>query len=223
MRIRKIVLLFVLVLLVVGCKGKEFTCEKGELVKDVCKVVEVVDADIKCPTNYEFNAEKGKCVNTMKIAAKTVNTCSKGYVIGNEKWCISEKKYDMIEKRSCVAKNIKEGDTLSSVYVAPNNLCMEKICVEKNEDGTECLNFQEKAIPYTIKKECPQSGMTKWEGYCRKISWLYVDTSCEIGELDGKNCIIENLTDASVSSKEGYKVTEDFKCQKVTYVEPKEK
>ena len=220
MKKKRIITLIALSLLTVGCSKNEFMCETGELVDDVCKNVTIKEANIQCPTNYTFDLEKGKCVSTMKIAAKTVNTCSKGYVIGNENWCISEKKYDMIEERTCVAKNIPEGDTLSSVYVAPSNLCMEKICVEKNEDGTECLSFEEKSIPYTIKKVCPESGMSKWEGYCRKLAWLKVDTSCEVGVLEGDKCIIENLTDASISCEEGYTLSDDYKCQKITYTEP---
>ena len=69
MKIKKSILLFVLTLLITGCTKTEFVCQKGELVDGVCKIVDVVDAEIKCPTSYEFDKEKGKCVNTMKIAA----------------------------------------------------------------------------------------------------------------------------------------------------------
>lgn len=222
MKIKKIIYMLVLILFVTACKDnkkQELVCEQGELVDGACKIVEVVDANIVCPTGYTFNPEKGKCVSTMKIAAKTVNTCSKGYVIGNEKWCISEKKYDLIVTRVCESDNIKEGDTLSSTYIAKSNLCYEKLCVEKSEDGKECLKYEEKSIPYKTKKTCPEKGMSKWEGACRKLSWLYIDTSCEVGELVGDKCVIENLTDASISCNEGYVITDDFKCQKTSYVE----
>ena len=33
-------------------------------------------------------------------------------------------------------------------------------------------------------------------------------------------CIIENLTDASINCEEGYTLTSDYKCQKITYHEP---
>ena len=62
--------------------------------------------------------------------------------------------------------------------------------------------------------------MSKWEGYCRKLAWLKVDTSCEVGVLEGDKCIIENLTDASISCEEGYTLSDDYKCQKITYTEP---
>ena len=223
MKVNRIIVLLVCCFLLTSCIGKKLVCEQGELVDGVCKEVLLNDALIQCPTNYEFDEERGKCVSTMTIAAKTVNTCSKGYVIGNENWCISEKKYDMIEKRTCEPKNIQEGDTLSSVYVAPSNLCMEKICIEKNAAGTECLTYEEKSIPYTIKKECPEEGMSKWEGYCRKLSWLKIDTSCEGGTLDGDKCIIENLTDASISCEDEYKLIDGYKCQKVVYTEATKK
>ena len=78
-----------MVLLLIGCgKNEEILCEQGILEDGICKVEELKEANILCPTGYTFNPEKGKCVSTMTIAAKTVNTCSKGYVIGNEKWCI---------------------------------------------------------------------------------------------------------------------------------------
>ena len=217
---KRILILLLIMMVLVSCKNIEYKCEQGELVNGVCKYVEYKDADILCPTNYTFDYEKGKCVSTMTIAAKTVNKCSKGYVIGNEKWCISEKKYDMIVTKVCESDNIKEGDTLSTTYIAPSNLCYEKICVEKNEDGTECLKYEEKNISYKIKKECPEKGMTKWDGYCRKIAWMYVDTSCEVGELVEDKCVIENLTDASISCEDGYTLNDDFKCQKVIYSEP---
>ena len=216
----KLLYIVMFMLLICGCEDKkELVCEQGTLVDGVCEIVEVADATILCPSGYTFNQEKGKCSSTMTIAAKTVNTCSKGYVIGNEKWCVSEKKYDMIVTRVCESDNIKEGDTLSSTYIAPSNLCYEKLCVEKNEDGTECLKYEEKTIPYKTVKTCPEKGMSKWEGYCRKLSWLYVDTSCEVGELVKDKCVIENLTDASISCEEGYSLTEDYKCQKFKYVE----
>ena len=217
---KKIISLILFSLILVGCNNTELTCQRGELVDGVCKVVDVVDATINCPTGYEFNKEKGKCANTMKIAAKTVNTCSKGYVIGKEKWCVSEKKYNMVETTSCVSNRIKEGDTLSSTYISKANMCFEKICVEKSEDGQTCLKYDEKQIKYTVTKACP-SGTKKWDGSCRKISWMYIDTSCAVGELDGDKCIIENLTDASITCSEGYKLTEDYKCEKIIYEEPK--
>ena len=218
---RMIIYILMFILLISGCsKKEELVCEQGTLVDGVCEIVESVDAKILCPSGYTFNKEKGKCANTMTIAAKTVNTCSKGYVIGNEKWCVSEKKYDMIVTRVCESDRIKEGDTLSSTYVAKSNLCYEKICVEKSEDGKECLKYEEKNIPYKTKKTCPEKGMSKWEGYCRRLSWMYIETSCEIGELVKDKCVIENLTDANISCEEGYGLTEDYKCQKVTYGEP---
>ena len=217
----KIYILMIMVLLLIGCgKNEEILCEQGILEDGICKVEELKEANILCPTGYTFNLEKGKCVSTMTIAAKTVNKCSKGYVIGNEKWCISEKKYDMEYNRVCESDRIKEGDTLSSTYIAKSNLCYEKICIEKSEDGKECLKYEEKNIPYKVKKICPEKGMTKWEGYCRKIAWMYIDTSCEVGELVGDKCIIENLTDASINCEEGYTLTSDYKCQKITYHEP---
>ncbi len=216
----KIYLLIIISLILVGCGKEVLVCEQGELKDGVCEVVELKDANILCPSGYTFNAEKGKCVSTMTIAAKTVNKCSKGYVIGNEKWCISEKKYEMVINRVCESDRIKEGDTLSSTYIAKSNLCFEKICVEKSEDGKECLKYEENNIPYTTKKTCPEKGMSKWEGYCRKIAWMYIDTSCEVGELVGNKCVIENLTDASISCEEGYGLTEDYKCQKISYQEP---
>ena len=55
MKIKKSILLFVLTLLITGCTKTEFVCQKGELVDGVCKIVDVVDAEIKCPTSYEFD------------------------------------------------------------------------------------------------------------------------------------------------------------------------
>ena len=218
---KRIIILFILSIFLTSCgKKTEYICDQGELVDGICKVTEIVDAKILCPTGYSFNKEKGKCANTMTIAAKTVNKCSKGYVIGNEKWCISEKKYDLVVTRTCESDRIKEGDTLSSTYIAKSNLCYEKICIEKSEDGKECLKYEEKNIPYKTKKTCPEKGMSKWEGYCRKVSWMYIDTSCEVGELVKDKCVIENLTDASISCEEGYSLREDYKCQKISYKEP---
>ena len=59
--------------------------------------------------------------------------------------------------------------------------------------------------------------MSIWEGYCRKISWMYIDTSCEVGELVGDKCVIENLTEASISCEDGFEITEDYQCKKITY------
>jgi len=216
----KIFIIFIIGFIILGCGEVKLSCVNGELVDGVCKIVDLKDANIVCPSGYKFNHEKGKCVSSMSIAAKTVNKCSKGYVIGNEKWCISEKEYDIIIDRVCESDRIKEGDTLSSTYIAPSNLCYEKICVEKNEDGTECLKYEEKNIAYKTKKSCPEKGMTMWEGYCRKIAWMYIDTSCEVGELVGNKCVIENLSDASISCEEGYSLVENYKCQKVSYAEP---
>lgn len=224
MKIKKLMQLFIICLFLVSCgKKTEYYCDKGEMVDGVCEVTELVDAKIVCPTGYTFNLEKGKCVYTMKIAAKTVNKCSKGYVIGNEKWCISEKKYDIILTHSCESKKIKEGDTLSSTYIDKANQCIEKICVEKSQDGKECKKYQEKSIAYTSKRSCPESSMRIWENYCRKVSWMYIDTSCEVGVLEGDKCLIENLSDANISCDEGYTLRDDYKCQKITYKEPIEK
>ena len=218
---RNLIYILLIMLLISGCEKKEeYVCEQGELVDGVCEVTELVEANILCPSGYTFDKEKGKCSYKMNIAAKTVNKCSKGYVIGNEKWCISEKKYDIVINRVCESDNIKEGDTLSSTYVAKSNLCYEKICVKKSEDGKECLEYQEKNIPYKTKRSCPEKGMSIWEGYCRKISWMYIDTSCEVGELVGDKCVIENLTEASISCEEGYGLTEDYQCKKTIYQDP---
>ena len=198
-------------------KKQELICEQGTLIDDTCEIIETKDANILCPSGYTFNQEKGKCVSTMTLAAKTVNKCSKGYVIGNEKWCISEKKYDIVITRVCESNNIKDGDTLSSAYVAKSGLCYEKICTEKSADGTECLNYTEKSIPYKTKRKCPEKGMSIWEDYCRKVSWMNITTSCEVGELVKDKCVIENLVDASISCEEGYSLTEDYQCAKQRY------
>lgn len=218
---KRMLYLLIFTFILCGCEEeKEFFCEQGTLINGVCEVVEEVDANILCPSGYTFNKEKGKCSNTMTIAAKTVNKCSKGYVIGNEKWCISEKKYDLIINRVCESDNIKEGDTLSSAYVAPSGLCIEKICVQKSEDGKECLKYEEKNIDYKTKRSCPESSMRIWEGYCRKVSWMNITTSCEVGELVKDKCVIENVVDASISCEEGYYLTDDLKCQKTNKFEP---
>ena len=215
---RKIIYIVMFMLLISGCKKKqELICEQGSLVDEVCEVTEIVDASILCPAGYTFNQEKGKCVNSMTIAAKTVNKCAKGYVIGNEKWCISEKKYDLIITNTCESDNIKEGDTLSSTYVSEDGLCYEKICTEKSADGKECLKYEEKNIKFKTKRKCPQSGMSIWEGVCRKVSWMNITTSCEVGELVKDKCVIETLSDASISCEEGYSLTEDYKCSKTYY------
>lgn len=218
MKSNKVITLLICLLILTACGKENLTCKKGELVDGVCKSVELADATVTCPSGYTFNKETSKCTNTMKIAAKTVNKCAAGYVIGNEKWCVSETQYDLIETRECISSRIQEGDTLSSTYIAPSNYCYEKICIEKNADGTECLKYEENKINYTKTKACP-SGMRKWDGFCRKISWMKVETSCEVGVLEKDMCIIENNIDPSISCKDGYKLIDGNKCQKVIYEE----
>ena len=219
----RLLVVIVLCLLLIGCGEKQFYCEKGELIDNKCKVVDKKDANIVCPNGYTFNKEKGKCVYQMTIAAKTVNTCSKGYRIGNEKWCFSEEKYDMVLEKSCESSKIKEGDTLSSTYVSESGLCYEKICTEKSEDGKTCLKYEENNIQFKVTKKCPKSNMIKLDGYCHKIAWLYIDKSCEVGELVGDKCVIEQLSDASASCDSGYSLVDGFMCQKIYYEGVKEK
>ena len=219
----RLLILIIICLILVGCKEKEYTCIEGEYLDGICKIVELKEASITCPTGYEFDVEKGKCLSTMTIAAKTVNKCAKGYQMGNENWCISKEKYDIIETQVCESSKIKENDKLSTTYMTESNKCIEKICIKKSKDGKECLKYEENEIPIKTKKTCPEKGMSRWEGYCRKLSWLNITKSCEIGTLKGDKCIIENLVDASIICDEGFELLDGYKCQKTTYVEAVEK
>ncbi len=90
---RKIILLIVFVLLIVGCgkNNKDIKlvkyCENGELVEDKCKIVKNVDpVSITCDDeSFKFNKETRKCEHIIAIPANRRIGCKdeENYVLRN--------------------------------------------------------------------------------------------------------------------------------------------
>lgn len=203
-----------------SCDNKELKCDKGELIEGKCVVLVSEDALLACKEGYTFNEESKKCSNTLKIPAKTVSKCPNGFEIGNDNWCFSEEEYDMVTKSECVSKDIKEGDTFSTTYVE-NNKCFLKLCNKVSEDGKKCEEFKTSEIKFTTSQVCPKDNMKKVDGKCRKKYWMTKKISCEIGVLEGKQCIVEDTIDQEYTCKKDYKFNqENKKCEKIFYYEP---
>lgn len=214
--------MILLVLIVCGCSNNstpELSCENGVLDGDKCKIVETAQPILKCADGYVADEKNGKCTNTITIAAKQVSTCPTGYEIGNDNWCFSEERFPMIVKKTCESANIKEGDTFSSTF-EKDGKCFEKICVKISKDGKVCEEFKETEIAYKEENVCPYDNMRKEDDMCRKKKWMLKDISCEIGTLDGKNCIIEDVVEKEKECTEGYSLNKDNLCEKISYEVP---
>lgn len=214
----KRILFCLFLLLLCSCSSKELSCEKGVLEEGKCKIVEEMDPELVCTTGYTLNEETKKCENTLTIDAKTISICPNGFEIGNDTWCYSEKVYEQVTTKACVSSRIEEGDTLSSTY-EKNGECYEKICVKSAEDGKTCQSFEEKKISYTETTECP-SGTSSIKGECRKKQWMIKKVSCEMGEMVGKKCVIQDEKELEPVCASNYALdTENNKCILVTYVD----
>ena len=219
---KKFLVLLIMMFLLTSCDSKEqtLTCTIGELDGDKCVVVETMDVATKCREGYTFNEETSLCENTITIDAKKISHCPDGYFIGSDNWCFSEKEYEMEEKLNCESKNIEEDDQFSTTYVTEDNKCIEKLCVKVSEDGESCEEFKETELKAKVEKSCP-TGTKNDDGVCRKKYWMIREYSCELGEMDGKQCIISDAIEMdNYCEEEGYKLTEDgTSCEKVTYYE----
>lgn len=223
---KKVLSLLIIMLMVTSCKEKEYElyCENGELENNKCVVITEMEVKEKCRDGYTFNEENGKCENTIKIAAKQVSKCPKGYYIGSDYWCFSETLYEKEVRFNCQSPNIVDDDLFSSTYVTGDNKCIEKLCVTVSEDGSTCEEFKETEIPAAVEKSCP-SGMKTDGSFCRKKYWMDRSYSCELGNLVGKECVIFDVIDMDLYCEDdSYKINEDgSKCEKVSYENPKEK
>ncbi len=217
-KMKKVFLLVLLTLLLSGCGKKTLECPTGTLVDGVCKVVEYSDVVFGCKDGFNFNEETKKCENIMVIDAKKVSKCPEGYEIWNNYWCYGPDEFEIVKKKECISKNISDDDKLSTTY-EKDNKCFEKICTKPSEDGKTCEEFKEKQIKYTTKDTCPEKNMIIREGVCRKKAWYTSKYSCEIGELDGTKCTIKTEEEVNYSCVGGYNLTDDKKCEKVTYKE----
>ena len=210
---RKIFILLA-ILLITSCGEKKFVCDNGELAGDQCLVREIKETIKSCQVGYEYNEERNLCINTMTIAAKRNFKCNSDSYIGDGK-CISNEYFIKTVERQCISPNIQEGDTLSTTEDREDG-CYEKICVNVLEDGT-CGEYQENKIDYTVKTYCPE-GTTEVGDVCRIISYQGRDYSCELGTLDGKNCIIENTSEVTLKCEDGYTLNEEENvCEKIRY------
>lgn len=220
---KKIFILVFMILILSSCNDNEktLTCGVGVLEDGKCKVVETMDVSFKCRDGYTYNEETSMCENTITIDAKKVSYCPDGYFIGSDNWCFSDKEYDKVDTIICESDNIEEDDQFSSTYVTDDNRCVEKLCTKVSEDGKSCEEFKETELKVEVKNGCP-SGTKNDNGVCRKKYWMTKEYSCELGEKDGKKCIIEDsIKMDSYCEDEDYELSEDGNiCEKVTYYEP---
>lgn len=216
---KRLMMLIIFSFFLVGCSNeRELTCEKGILEQDKCKVVETMEVAQKCREGYEYNEKTKMCENTITIDAKKVSHCPDGYFIGGDNWCLSEKEYERVEKVNCESKNIKDDDQFSSTYVIEDNKCIEKLCIKVSEDNKTCEKFKETELEAKVEEVCPD-GTKNDDGVCRKKYWMSKEYSCELGEIEGRQCVINDSIEMDKYCEEdGYKLTEDNeKCEKVTY------
>ncbi len=221
---KKILLIVCLSFLLSGCgetKDVEYYCQKGNLVGDKCEDIETKSVSERCVEGYTFNEETSKCENTITIAAKKVSTCPEGYFIGSDNWCLSNEVYEKEEKLNCESKNIKEDDKFSTTYITEDMKCMEKLCTKVSEDGETCEEFKETELKVKKELSCPQ-GMRAKDDKCHKKYWMNKKYSCEIGEMKGTNCIINDSIDMEkYCEDEDYQLNEDkILCEKITYYQP---
>lgn len=220
---KKIIILICLGIMLTSCgeEEKELVCENGTLENGKCKIVEKMDVVKKCREGYKLNEKNGKCENTITIAAKKVSKCPKGYFIGSDNWCLSDKEYEKELKINCESKNIADDDKFSTTYVTSDNKCIEKLCVKVAEDGKSCIEFKESELKAVKEESCPE-GTKNDKGICRKKYWMDKKFSCELGEKVGNNCVIKDSIDMDVyCENKDYKLTEDkSSCEKITYVNP---
>lgn len=210
------ILLLISILLLTSCGEKTLTCDRGELSGEQCIIHETKEVSYKCQPGYDYDKKLKQCVNLMTIDAKPKFICNKGYYQGDGK-CISTKVYAQTYERHCISKNISDDDELSTTEAREDG-CYEKICLEVADDGT-CAEFKETKIDYTVDWACPD-GTKQIDGECRKTSYQGKSYSCEIGTLDGKKCIIEKTSEATIKCDDGYTLNEkDNICERTIYEE----
>ncbi len=213
---KKRIIVLCMMLFLTSCGSKTLVCDRGELTGEQCLVHETKEVMKVCQPGYEYNEERNLCINSITIDAKPKFICNKGYYAGDGR-CISTQVFAQTYEKHCVSKNIDEDDELSTTEVR-EDVCYEKICTKEAEDGS-CAEFKENKIDFTINWGCPD-GTKQIDGECRKTSYQGKKYSCELGTLNGKKCVIEQTSDATIKCEDGYTLNEkDNICERTIYEE----
>lgn len=232
MKLKKLIIILFLVMLLVGCgekkedsvsgdTSKNLYCEEGTLKDGKCEVIVAVDAKLTCETGYSL--KDSACTKTETKSATSAKTCASGYTLsGNQ--CVSDADTAKTKTQVCEwPKDYPQQPRKNSTdqAVVKNGKCILEIC-DTREEGV-CMVGESPEIPFTTKESCP-SGTKEINGKCKKTATPTTGYTCEVGELNGKDCIINDIKEPTGTCEDDYLYNATTKmCEKINLVEAKEK
>lgn len=225
---KKVMILFIVLIIVTGCGKKELYCEEGILKDNNCEISFTEEASLSCAKGYKL--KNGKCIKTETKNATKVKTCKDGYNLGGS-ICLSIKSYEKETIKKCVLPNgvkkttyeMADGSAkISNKAYEESGKCFYHICEKKDESG-KCLNINIKEIPYKKETIC-SAGMMEVDGRCYKTSKVKTAYVCYEGTLSKKKCKITKNSNVIAKCREGYTYNRSKKlCEKIITEEPLER